>query len=99
MDGPPHPLTVDGLIWDRSTVVADSVRRSVPVPWLAQWLFGLGIAAALAANVAHGLGNGLIGAAAVGAWRAVALVGFHELLTMIIRGTQETTGNASPETE
>jgi hypothetical protein len=28
----------------------------------------------------------------------VALVGFYELLMMINRGTQETTGNASPET-
>jgi hypothetical protein len=69
------------------------------VPWLAQWLLGLGISVALAANVAHGLGHGLIGAAAVGAWRAVALVGFYGLLMMINRGTQETMGNASPETE
>jgi hypothetical protein len=41
---------------------------------LARWLLGLGIAATLAANVAHGLGYGLIGAA-VAAWPAVALVG------------------------
>jgi hypothetical protein len=42
---------------DSSKVVLDSGRRSVPVPWLAQWLLGLGIAAALAAQVAHGLGT------------------------------------------
>jgi hypothetical protein len=53
---------VDGLIWASSTVVHDSVRRTVPVPWLARWLLGLGIAATLTANVAHGLGHGLIGA-------------------------------------
>jgi hypothetical protein len=47
----------------------------------------LGILATLAANVAHGLGHGLIGAV-VGAWPAVALVGSYELLMMIIRGAQ-----------
>jgi hypothetical protein len=57
------------------------------VPALARWLLGLGIAATLAANVAHGLGHGPIGAA-VGAWPAVALVGSYELLMMIIRGAQ-----------
>jgi hypothetical protein len=69
----------------------------VPVPLLARWLLGLGIAATLAANVAHGLGHGLIGAA-VGAWPAVALVGSYELLMMIIRGTQQATGEVPAET-
>jgi hypothetical protein len=50
-------------------------------------LLGLGIAATLAANVAHGLGHGPIGAA-VAAWPAVALVGSYELLMMVIRGSQ-----------
>lgn len=44
------------------------------MPVLARWLLGLGIGATLVANVAHGLGHGLIGAA-VAAWPAVALVG------------------------
>jgi Protein of unknown function (DUF2637) len=92
------PLTVDGLIWASSMVMLDSVRRDVAVPSLARWLLGLGIAATLAANVAHGLGHGLIGAA-VGAWPAVALVGSYELLMMIIRGTQRTTGDISHEAE
>jgi len=78
------PLTVDGLIWASSMVMLDSARRGVPVPWLARWLLGLGIAATLAANVAHGLGHGPIGAT-VGAWPAVAVVGSYELLMMIIR--------------
>jgi hypothetical protein len=47
----------------------------------------LGIVATLAANVTHGLGHGLIGAA-VAAWPAVALVGSYELLMVIIRGAQ-----------
>jgi hypothetical protein len=78
------PLTVDGLIYASSMVMLDSARRKMPVPALAGWLLGLGIAATLAANVAHGLGHGLIGAA-VAAWPAVALVGSYELLVWLIR--------------
>jgi hypothetical protein len=59
------------------------------VPALARWLLGLGITATLAANVAHGLGHGIIGAA-VAAWPAVALVGSYELLMVIIRSAQVT---------
>jgi hypothetical protein len=81
------PLTVDGLIWASSMAMLDAARRGVRMPSLARWLLGLGIAATLAANVAHGLGHGPVGAA-VGAWPAVALVGSYELLMMIIRGTQ-----------
>jgi Protein of unknown function (DUF2637) len=92
------PLTVDGLIWSSSMVMLDSARRKVPVPALARWLLGLGIAATLAANVAHGLGHGPVGAA-VGAWPAVALVGSYELLMMIIRGAQsESVVPAVPDT-
>ena len=57
------PLTVDGLIYASSMVMLDSARRKTPVPALARWLLGLGIAATFAANVTHGLGHGLIGAA------------------------------------
>ena len=81
------PLTMDGLIYASSMVMLDCARRKVPVPALARWLLGLGIAATLAANVAHGLGHGLTGAA-VAAWPAVALVGSYELLMMIIRSAQ-----------
>jgi hypothetical protein len=73
------PLTVDGLIYASWMVMLDAARRKTPVPALARWLLGLGIAATLAANVAHGLGHGLTGAA-VAAWPAVALVGSYELL-------------------
>jgi hypothetical protein len=78
---------VDGLIYASSMVMPDSARRKTPVPALARWLLGLGIAATLAANVAHGLGHGLIGAA-VAAWPAVALTGSYELLMMVIRSSQ-----------
>ncbi|TVZ02025.1 DUF2637 domain-containing protein [Trebonia kvetii] len=81
------PLPVDGLIYASSMVMLDSARRKTPVPALARWLLGLGIAATLAANVAHGLGHGPIGVA-VSAWPAVALVGSYELLMMVIRRSQ-----------
>jgi hypothetical protein len=81
------PLTVDGLIYASSMVMLDSARRETPVPALTRWLLGLGIAATLAANVAHGLGHGMLGAA-VAAWPAIALVGSYELLMMVIRGSR-----------
>jgi hypothetical protein len=65
--GRPVPLTMDGLTYATSIVMLDSARRKVPVPALARWLLGLGIAATLAANVAHGLGDGLAGPTVVGA--------------------------------
>lgn len=85
MDGPHDPLTVDGVIYASSIVMLDSARRKVSVLAVARWPPGLGIAATLAANVAHGLGHGLMGAA-VAAWPWVALVGSYELLMMAIRG-------------
>jgi hypothetical protein len=89
------PLTVDGLIYASSMVMLDSARRGLRVPALARWLLGLGIIATLAANVAHGLGHGIIGAL-VAAWPAVALVGSYELLMMIIRGAQAPTAAPRP---
>ena len=88
------PLTVDGLIYASSMVMLDSARRKVPVAPFARWLLGLGIAATLAANVTHGLGHGLTGAA-VAAWPAVALVGSYELLMMVIRSSQVPAGGAA----
>jgi hypothetical protein len=88
------PLTVDGLIYASSMVMLDSARRKTPVPMLAWWLLGLGIAATLGANIAHGIGEGLIGAA-VAAWPALALVGSYELLMMVIRSSQATVDEES----
>jgi Protein of unknown function (DUF2637) len=84
------PLTVDGLIYASSMVMLDCARREVPVPALARWLLGLGVTATLAANVAHGLGHGLMGAA-VAAWPAVALVGSSECMP----GTDPLQGQAA----
>lgn len=99
------PLTVDGLIYASSMVMLHSARRRLPVPRLARWLLGVGIAATLAANAAHGLGHGPVGAL-VAAWPAVALVGTYELLMLIIRRTgpaeehaHESASTLAPETE
>jgi uncharacterized protein DUF2637 len=91
------PLTLDGLVYASSMVMLDAARRKTQVPALARWLLGLGIAATLAANVAHGLGHGPVGAA-VAAWPAVALVGSYELLMMVIRGSQALPDGASGST-
>jgi hypothetical protein len=77
-------------------VMLDSARLKTPVPVLAPWLLGLGIQATLAANVAHGLGDGLIGPA-VAAWPAAALVGAYELLMMVIRSSQ-VSADGTPKT-
>ena len=75
-------------------VLLDSARRKTPVPAPARRLLGMGITATLTANVTHGLGHGLIGAA-VAAWPAVALVGLYKLLMMVIRSSQVSTDGIS----
>ena len=91
------PLTVDALISASSMVMLDSARRKTPVPVLARWLLGLGIAATLAANVARSLAHGLL-SAAVAAWPAVALVGSYELL-MMVRSSQTVRDGISDSTD
>jgi hypothetical protein len=81
------PFTVDGLIWAASMVVLDASRRNQPVPRLAAWSLGTGIMATVGANLAHGIGHGLVGAL-VSAWPAVALAGAYELLMVLIRNEQ-----------
>jgi hypothetical protein len=78
------PFTVDGLIWAASMVVLDASRRKQRAPVLAKWSLGVGIAATIGANVAHGLNHGVIGAL-VSAWPALALVGSFELLMTLTR--------------
>ena len=78
------PATIDGLVYASSMVVLYAARHRVPVPSLARWLLGLGIAATLTANMAQGWSHGPVGAA-VAAWPAVSLVGSYELLVWLIR--------------
>jgi hypothetical protein len=77
-------FTVDGLIWAASMVMLDSSRQKQSAPALAKWSLGVGIAATIGANVAHGLTHGAIGAL-VSAWPALALVGSFELLMTLTR--------------
>jgi Protein of unknown function (DUF2637) len=86
-----EPATIDGLVYASSMVVLYAARHRVPVPSLARWLLGLGIAATLTANMAQGWSHGLVGAV-VAAWPAVSLVGSYELLVWLIR----TSGTAEP---
>jgi len=85
------PFTVDGLILAASMLILDASRRNRPVPPLARWCLGAGIVATTGANLAHGLGHGVIGAL-VSAWPALALAGSFELLMTLIRNA--TTGVA-----
>ena len=86
-----EPATIDGLVYASSMVVLYAARHRVPVPSLARWLLGLGIAATLTANMAQGWSHGPVGAV-VAAWPAVSLVGSYELLVWLIR----TSGAADP---
>ena len=79
-----EPATIDGLVYASSMVVLSAARHRVPVPALARWLLGLGIAATLTANMAQGWPHGPVGAV-VAAWPAVSLVGSYELLVWLIR--------------
>jgi hypothetical protein len=79
-----EPATIDGLVYAGLMVVLYTVRHRVPVPALARWLLGLGIAATLTANMAQGWSHGLVGAV-VAAWPAVSLVGSYELSPGVAR--------------
>jgi Protein of unknown function (DUF2637) len=79
-----EPATIDGLVYASSMVILFAARHRLPVPALARWLLGLGIAATLMANMAQGWSHGPVGAL-VAAWPAVSLVGSYELLVWLIR--------------
>jgi hypothetical protein len=79
-----EPATIDGLVYASSMVILYAARHRAPVPRLARWLLGLGIAATLTANMAQGWSHGPVGAV-VAAWPAPSLVGSYELLVWLIR--------------
>jgi len=85
-----EPATIDGLVYASSMLILYAARHRVPVPLLARWLLGLGIAATLIANMAQGWSHGPVGAV-VAAWPAASLVGSYELLVWLIR-TSEASG-------
>jgi hypothetical protein len=81
-------------------VILYAARHRIPVPALARWLLGLGIAATLTANMAQGWSHGPVGAV-VAAWPAASLVGSYELLVWLIRtsGALERGPSAEPSAE
>jgi len=79
-----EPATIDGLVYASSMVTLYAARHRIPIPCLARWLLGLGIAATLTANMAQGWSHGPVGAV-VAAWPAVSLVGSYELLVWLVR--------------
>jgi hypothetical protein len=73
------PLSVDGLLVTASAaMVADRQAGRAP-RWSARVAFGLGVAASLAANIAHAHPN--LGARIVAGWPALALLATVELLS------------------
>jgi hypothetical protein len=74
-----EPATTDGLVYASSMLILSAARHREPVPALARWLLGPGIAATLTANMAQGRSHGPARAAAA-AWPAVSLTGSYELL-------------------
>jgi hypothetical protein len=91
-----EPATIDGLLWASSMVVLPAAWHRMPIPRLARWLLGLGIAATVTANMAQGWSHGLVGAV-VAAWPAVSLVGSYELLVCLIRTSGAAAREPSPE--
>ncbi len=90
------PLTIDGLVYAASMVILHSARARTRTPWLAWLLLWVGITATLAANVAHGWRNGLVGSI-VAAWPAVALVGCYEMLMWLVRSDNRQGSEAARE--
>jgi Protein of unknown function (DUF2637) len=91
-----EPATIDGLVYASSMIILYAARHRLPVPPLARWLLGLGIAATLTANMAQGWSHGPVGTV-VAAWPAVSLVDSYELLVWLIRTSGWLEGEPSAE--
>ena len=91
-----EPATIDGLVYASSMVILCAARHRIPVPALARWLLGLGIAVTVTANMAQGWSHGPVGAV-VAAWPAASLVGSYELLVWLIRSSGAVESRPSAE--
>jgi hypothetical protein len=92
-----EPATIVGLLYASSMLIVHAARHGSPVPGLARWLPGLGIAATLTANAAQGWSHGPAGVV-IAAWPAASLEGAHELLIWLVRtcGTVQRGPSAGP---
>lgn len=91
------PFTVDGLILAASMLILDASRLHLPTPLLAHWCLDAGILATISANLAHGIGNGPIGAL-VSAGPALAVAGSFELLMTLVRTEPGASAAPTPPT-
>jgi len=89
------PLSIDGVIVEASLVLLYAARHKLKTPRLARFMLSLGIAATVAANVAHGLPSSLLPpvahvviAALLSAWPAGALIGSVEMAMSLVGATQ-----------
>lgn len=94
----PHllPLSIDGVIAEASLVMLFAARHKMKVPKLAWGMLVLGIAATVAANVAHGLPSSLLSStthdaisAMLSAWPAGAFIGSVEMAMRLVRATRD----------
>ncbi|MET8142723.1 DUF2637 domain-containing protein [Sphaerisporangium sp. NPDC005288] len=83
------PLTVDGLVATCSLVILHYTRKRRRAPWHAWGLLIIGVCATVGANVANGLGHGIVGAIVAG-WPALVAVGSFELLIRLLRDGRPT---------
>ncbi|WP_018655925.1 DUF2637 domain-containing protein [Actinomadura flavalba] len=86
-------LTVDGLILTCSLVIVKAARNRSRPPVLAWLMLLLGIAATMAANVAHGLDHGWTGALVSG-WPALVATGCFHLVIGEIRRSPDSPSTA-----
>ena len=94
----PHllPLSIDGVIAEASLVMLFAARHKLKAPKLAWAMLVLGIAATVAANIAHGLPSSLLSpathdaiSAMLSAWPAGAFIGSVEMAMQLVRATRD----------
>lgn len=89
------PLSIDGVIAEASLVLLYAARHKLSAPRLARFMLSLGIAATVAANVAHGLPSSLLShdvhiviSALLSAWPAGAFIGSVEMAMQLVRAAR-----------
>jgi hypothetical protein len=89
------PLSIDGVIAEASLILLYAARHKLQAPRLATLMLWLGIAATVAANVAHGLPSSLLSStthavisALLSAWPAGAFIGSVEMAMGLVRATR-----------
>lgn len=103
------PLSIDGVIAEASLVMLYAARHKLKTPRLAWAMLLLGIAATVAANVAHGLPSSLLSStthdvisALLSAWPAGAFIGSVEMAMQLVRAARvvaDTEQDSTADTE